>query len=98
MFYILQIPSTEEKWKDVAGVFEKKWNFGNCIGVMDGKRVAIRKPPYSESMYYNYKGTFSIVLLDLVNAVYEFMMVDVGANGRITDGGVLYYTEFWEKM
>lgn len=25
-------------------------------------------------------------------------MVDVGANGRISDGGVLYYTKFWEKF
>ncbi|KAL4090672.1 hypothetical protein QTP88_025466 [Uroleucon formosanum] len=25
-------------------------------------------------------------------------MVDVGANGRISDGGVLYYTKFWEQF
>lgn len=25
-------------------------------------------------------------------------MVDVDANGRISDGGVLYYTKFWEKF
>lgn len=34
----------------------------------------------------------------IVNANYQFLMVDVGANGRISDGGVLYYTKFWEKL
>lgn len=34
----------------------------------------------------------------VVNANYQFLMVDVGANGRISDGGVLYYTTFWEKL
>lgn len=45
-------------------------------------------------MYYNYKGTFSIVLMSIVNANYQFIMVDIGANWRISDGGVLYYTKF----
>lgn len=34
----------------------------------------------------------------IVNANYQFIMVDVGANGRISDGEVLYYTKFWEKF
>lgn len=46
-------------------------------------------------MYYNYKGFCSIVVMALVNANKEFM-VNVGINGCISDGGVLFYSKFGE--
>lgn len=34
----------------------------------------------------------------LVNSNYEFIFVDVGKNGRVSDGGVIEYTGFYKKM
>lgn len=34
----------------------------------------------------------------IVNAKYQFLMVDVGANGRVSDGGVMKNTVFWHKL
>ncbi|XP_018395909.1 PREDICTED: uncharacterized protein LOC108774331 [Cyphomyrmex costatus] len=84
---ILFTPS-ENGWRKIALEFEKRWNFPNCIGAIDGKHVAIICPKKAGSTYYNYKQFHSIVILALVSATYKFLIVDIGAQGRHSDGGI----------
>nr|CAH7722721.1 unnamed protein product [Callosobruchus chinensis] len=74
------------------------WDFEYCLGAMDGKHIAIKKPVNSGSFYYNYKGFHSRLLFAIVNANYEFIYAHTGTNGRISDGGVLRETDFSQKL
>ena len=84
---VLRCPKTEEEWKEVAARFASTWNYHNCLGTVDGKHIAMKKPPNAGSYYYNYKGFHSIVLMAVSDATYKFLYVDVGAEGGAPDGG-----------
>lgn len=92
------MPSTPEAWLQCSDEFEKLWNYPNCLAAIDGKHVMLQAPINSGSEYFNYKSFFSIVLFALVDANYNFLFVDVGAQGRISDGGILKNTILWQKI
>ncbi|CAK1587984.1 unnamed protein product [Parnassius mnemosyne] len=94
----LKFPKSSEKWRNIAQQFEERWNFPHCLGAIDGKHIDIVSPADSGSYYYNYKKRHSMVLMAIVDANYEFLLVDFGTNGRISDGGVLQNTKFFEML
>ncbi|XP_018415961.1 PREDICTED: uncharacterized protein LOC108790241 [Nanorana parkeri] len=94
----MKFPTEPSDWTNIAQQFKDMWNFPNCGGAIDGKHVRITPPANSGSMFFNYKGYFSIILLAVVNASYESIYVDVGRNGRHSDGGVMEHTEFNQRL
>lgn len=95
---MFQVPSNAMEWLQISKRFEEKWNFPHCLGAMDGKHVVIQAPFNSGSDYYNYKNNFSIVLFAVADADYNFTFIDVGCQGRISDGGVFKHTSFYKKL
>lgn len=91
---VIVTPTTPDEWKEVAKGFWQRWNFPHCIGAIDGKHVALRKPKNSGSNFHNYKGFFSIVLLAVVDSDYKFLYVDIGQSGCGSDAGVFNLTDF----
>ena len=91
------MPTTDD-WRSIAEGFRERWAFPNCLGSIDGKHVVIRAPNNSGSLYYNYKGTYSIVLLAVVDSQYCFRVVDVGSYGRTSDGGILSNSIFGQAL
>lgn len=65
----MPVPTTEE-WRSIAVKFEERWNFPPCCGALDGKPFVLKAPPNAGSQFYNYKGTFILVLLAVVDAQY----------------------------
>ena len=94
----LKLPSTIDEWKDIANCTQKRWQFPNCIGAADGKHISILHPCGSGSEFFNYKGFYSIVLLALIDHDYKFIYVDVGCQGRISDGGVYRHSSFYNAL
>ena len=84
----LSVPSSSKEWLDVSQDFERRWNFPNCVGAIDGKHIIIQCPSRAGSMFFNYKKFHSVVLMAVVNAKYQFTIVDVGDYGRLSDGSV----------
>lgn len=93
----MAVPTTEE-WRSIAVRFEERWNFPLCCGALDGKHVVLKAPANSGSMFYNYKGTLSLVLLAVADAQYCFRVIDVGGYGRTRDGGSLANSAFGQVL
>lgn len=91
-------PPNVAEFKTISEKFFVKTGMPNCLGAVDGKHIRIVCPNKSGSLYYNYKKTFSIVLLAACDANYVFTYVDVGALGSQSDGGVLARSEFGKRL
>jgi hypothetical protein len=100
MFYF-QVPKKESDWINIATDFEKKWNFPHVVGALDGKHILVQKPMKSGSTFFNYKHTFSVVLMALVDAdflIAKFLYIDVGAQGKVSDAGVFNNCNISRKL
>ncbi|XP_075985597.1 uncharacterized protein LOC142982798 [Anticarsia gemmatalis] len=93
-----QTPTNVNEWKEKSRNFEILWNFPHCIGAIDGKHVLLEAPPNSGSDYYNYKENYSLVLLAIVDAEYNFVYVNCGAKGKSSDSGVFQETPFYKAL
>lgn len=87
-----------DTWLDVSQEFQIYWNFPHVCGAIDGKQCRIRAPPHSGSLFYCYKGYYSIVLLGISDAQYRFLYVNIGAYGSSSDAGVLAYSELGNRL
>ena len=93
-----QTPATPGEWQEVANKFASRWNFPHCCGALDGKHVALRKPPRGGSHYYNYKGFHSLVLMGLVDADYKFLWANVGTPGSNSDAAIFKLSTLRESL
>ncbi|PIK47147.1 putative nuclease HARBI1 [Apostichopus japonicus] len=95
----LYMPVPKRKdWETTAEGFLNRWQFPNCIGAIDGKHVVIQTPPNSGSVFFNYKHTFSVVLMAIVDHMYCFTVIDVGAFGSCSDGGIFARSQIGRQM
>ncbi|KAK0404358.1 hypothetical protein QR680_017419 [Steinernema hermaphroditum] len=81
-------PSSPSQWKAISAEFQRRWDFPHVLGCIDGKHIHVNKPMKSGSLYFNFKGGFSTVLLAVCDARYRFLYYDVGCYGHQHDSHV----------
>jgi hypothetical protein len=72
----------QTNWLQIVNDFWDLWNFPNYIGVIDGKHVKVPALPNSGSEFFNYRHSFSVVLLTMINTLYKFTVIVIGSYGR----------------
>ena len=81
-----------------ANNFNIKWNYPWGLGALDGKHCVTQAFGNSGSLFYNYKKTFSVILLALADANYKFLYVDIGSPGMNNDAGVMLNSSLQNAM
>ncbi|XP_075559184.1 uncharacterized protein LOC142590668 [Dermacentor variabilis] len=62
--------------------------FPQGIGALDGCHFCVSPPKENAVDYHNYKGWYSIILLAMVDHMYRFRYINIGAPGRCHDANV----------
>ncbi|XP_025196657.1 uncharacterized protein LOC112595605 [Melanaphis sacchari] len=93
----MPIPNKEDYLK-ISSTFEVLWNFPHVVGCLDGKHLRVKCPEKSGSMFFNYKGYYSIVLQGVADANYKFIFVDVGAYGKQSDSGTFLASDLYDIL
>ena len=73
-------------------------NLPHVVGAIDGKHIRIQCPKQSGTIFHNYKGFFSFVLLAIFDARYCLLLFDVGQYGSNNDAGVLANSSIGKKI
>ena len=61
-----------------------------------GNFISLFRPNNSGSEYWNYEKFYSVVLMALVDADYKLIFVDIGCQGRLSDGVVFRNCSFFK--
>lgn len=85
-FRSLSQANSEEEWKQIANDFGIKWNFDNCLGSIDRKHIKNLLDQVYTTTIITMK---HYAIKAVINANYEYIIIDVGANGDVSNEGVL---------
>lgn len=90
----LSLPSNDG-FEMTAQRFVRKWNFPQCVGVIDSCHIPISAPPQYHRDFLNGKGWHSVVLQGVVDDTGKFWDVCTGSSGSSLDAKILRNSDLW---
>ncbi|XP_075751356.1 uncharacterized protein LOC142817738 isoform X1 [Rhipicephalus microplus] len=93
----LKVPTAED-WLKIADNFEKSYQFPNCLGAVGGRHVTVVTPRQSGCGYMNHKGSFSVVLVAVVDSNCKYTFVDVYAKSREQQSDVFESSDLGQAL
>lgn len=78
--------------------FQRKWNFPQCLGAIDGTHIPIKAPLEHHTDYFNRKCFHSIILQAVCDSQCCFTDVFAGWPGRAHDARVFGRSKIGEKV
>ena len=94
-------PNTEDEYKDSMVAMEEQWQFPCCFGAIDGCHIPIKCPPggqESQKEHHNFKGFYSIVLMAIIDANFQFIWASCGFTGNNHDSTIFQATNLYENI
>ena len=92
------VPRTsEEEWLKMCKQLAEVYNMIRAIGCIDGKHNRVECPKLSGTLYCNYKGFFSFVLMTKYDTNYCFTLFYLRQYGSNNDSSILVNLDI-EKM
>lgn len=82
-------PESETEWLEISKQFQEVWNMPHAIGCIDVKHIRVECLKLSGTLYYNYKGFYSIVLMAVCDANCCFTLFDLWQYGSNNDSCIL---------
>ena len=80
---------------------EEHWQFPCAFGAIDGCHILLKCPPggqQSQKEHHNFKVFYSIVLMAIVNAKYEFTWESCGCTGNNHDSPISQATKIYARI
>ena len=92
----IQIPSTK---KEVQEIIQQFYSFPQCLGVVDGTHIAIKRPPVTfSSDFVDRKGHFTLNFRAAADYSYRFFDVTIKRAGSVHDARIFASSSLNEAM
>ncbi|KAJ8669206.1 hypothetical protein QAD02_000465 [Eretmocerus hayati] len=94
----VRCPSEPEHWLSIAQRYQTLCDHPYCAGSLDAMHVWIIRPPHGGSLFHNFEGFNSIVLMTLSDADRRITWYTLGDYGHLSDSSVYAVSSLKGKL